>query len=399
MPPTEDRIPSLFAIPMILVFVAIILFIGLVQRHGELSLMAGLVLFVFGGAYGWSKLSSARLKCRMTVDKRRMFPGEDFSVAVWVENAKPLPIWVRVQVSEYEQTDAFAPHAEFTGQCGLLWYQKTGFLWQATALRRGVHSLGLPYVTTADLFGFFPIHHREKPEEIIVYPRLIPLNPLEVPPKSMFGMPGTRSPVQDPVYILGTRDYQAGRPSRFIHWKASARHHRLQEKVFDPSEQEKVVLVLDVDGFVTHEAGKDFEQALEVIASLAVRLEQEGKAFGFATNADSIGGNGPFLPIAGHRQQLPNLLESLARLKMSVRTTGDDLLIGKMPTPSGASAVIFTYDAGQSSQTLARLLSIRSVPSIFVVCRPMGTRDALPVGIQAPAYDLSQIRIDRETRP
>ena len=212
-------------------------------------------------------------------------------------------------------------------------------------------------------------------------------------------MPGTRSPVQDPVYILGTRDYQAGRPSRFIHWKASARHHRLQEKVFDPSEQEKVVLVLDVDGFVTHEARKEFEQALEVTASLAVRLEQEGKAFGFATNADSIGGNGPFLPIAGHRQQLPNLLESLARLKMSVRTTGDDLLIGKMPTPSGASAVIFTYDAGQSSQTLARLLSIRSVPSIFVVCRPMGTRDALPVGIQAPAYDLSQIRIDRETRP
>ena len=115
MPPTEDRIPSLFAIPMILVFVAIILFIGLVQRHGELSLMAGLVLFVFGGAYGWSKLSSARLKCRMTVDKRRMFPGEDFSVAVWVENAKPLPIWVRVQVSEYEQTDAFAPPCRVYG--------------------------------------------------------------------------------------------------------------------------------------------------------------------------------------------------------------------------------------------------------------------------------------------
>ncbi|MBW1691959.1 MAG: DUF58 domain-containing protein, partial [Deltaproteobacteria bacterium] len=49
--------------------------------------------------------------------------------------------------------------------------------------------------------------------------------------------------------MLGTRDYQNWRPARHIHWKASASHNRLQEKVFEPSEQEKVLLAVEVSQF------------------------------------------------------------------------------------------------------------------------------------------------------
>ncbi len=76
--------------------------------------------------------------------------------------------------------------------------------------------------------------------------------------RELFGVPGVKSPVKDPVYILGTRDYQPSGPSRHIHWKASARHLKLQEKVFEPSEQEKVLLALEVGSFQKSLANEAF---------------------------------------------------------------------------------------------------------------------------------------------
>ena len=75
------------------------------------------------------------------------------------------------------------------------------------------------------------------------------LAPFNLPKRDFFGVPGGESPVNDPVYILGTSDYHYGRPSKYIHWKASARYQRLQEKVFDSSEQEKVLFLIDVGEF------------------------------------------------------------------------------------------------------------------------------------------------------
>ena len=134
-------------------------------------------------------------------------------------------------------------------ESSLWWRQKADFRWELKAQRRGVYPIGPPRITVADLLGFFPKEREQAPLQIIVYPRIIPLVPFSVPRRDFFGVPGKKSPVKDPIYILGTRDYQHWQPAKYIHWKASARHSRLQEKVFDPSEQEKVLLVLDVTPF------------------------------------------------------------------------------------------------------------------------------------------------------
>ena len=368
----------MYAIPLVLIFIAVLMFIGLVQRHTELSIMGILLLCVFGGAYGWSRLSRARLRCRLEVDKMRLFPDENLAVNLQVENAKLLPVWVRVQVATDQSAYALAAASHFSGQCGLLWYQSTCFSWQARALKRGVHSLGPTQVTTADLFGFFPAHRQEPPLEIIVYPRLVPLKPPDLPRRSMFGMPGTRSPVQDPVYILGTRDYQAGRPARTIHWKASARHNRLQEKIFDPSEQEKTLLILDIVGFAAHHAEDLFEQAIEAAASLAAGMERNGTAFGFATNADIVGQAGPILPVAGHRRQLPDLLELLARMKMSGGGDPGEIFLEHMSIPWGTSVVLFIHGPDQRTRLLSRYLAMRHIPALFIAgeADPQASDDA-----------------------
>ena len=140
-----------------------------------------------------------------------------------------------------------------------------------------------PRIRTGDLLGFF---EKEKSvldaTHIIVYPRLVSLKPVAIRRRDLFGMPGAKSPVLD---------------SRHIHWKASARHLRLQEKIFEPSEQEKVLLTLDAGSFEKSNQKECFEHTLEVVASLAVRLDGMGYAVRFAANGTLTGGNSPVTPI------------------------------------------------------------------------------------------------------
>ena len=57
-----------------------------------------------------------------------------------------------------------------------------------------------------DIFGFFPREKRTAGDiHVIVYPKLVPLKPLSPPSRNFYGVPGGKSPVQDPIYILGTR--------------------------------------------------------------------------------------------------------------------------------------------------------------------------------------------------
>ena len=44
--------------------------------------------------------------------------------------------------------------------------------------------------------------------DVIVYPRLVPLTPVRLPRRELFGIPGAKSPIEDPVYVYGTRRYQ-----------------------------------------------------------------------------------------------------------------------------------------------------------------------------------------------
>jgi len=226
-----------------------------------------------------------------------------------------------------------------------------------------------------------------------VYPRLVPLKPLSLPRRDLFGVPGAKSPVQDPIYILGTRDYQHWQPARYIHWKASARHNRLQEKVFEPSEQEKVLLVVEVDQFGQHNAEEDFERTLEAVASLALRLDQRGFAVGLVTNGAAVGGGPTILPIARNPQQLPAILEVLARLRMAASGDLADTLHRGLELSWGVSCVHFSYDQDAITLATEGYFSRRKIPVVFVVCRPRSISGEDDQRVPGRMYNLDDIRV------
>ena len=226
-----------------------------------------------------------------------------------------------------------------------------------------------------------------------MYPRLVPLKSFSLPRRDFFGVPGAKSPVQDPIYILGTRDYQHWRPARHIHWKASARHNRLQEKVFEPSEQEKVLLVVEVSHFERENASECFERTLEVVGSLAVQSHQRGYGVGLATNGQVEGGPA-VLPIGRSPQQLSSILEILARLKMRANGNRADTLYRALELPWGVSCVHFSYGQDEATLATAQYFSHRKIPMILVVCSPRGPSEKDGYKVVGKVYSLDGIRIE-----
>jgi uncharacterized protein (DUF58 family) len=197
--------------------------------------------------------------------------------------------------------------------------------------------------------------------------------------------------VQDPVYILGTRDYQNGQPSKYIHWKASARQHRLQEKVFESTQQEKVLLVVNVDPFARREAEEDFEHALEVVASLAVLLSQQGHSVGLVANGKVKGGGPAIVPVARNDQQLPAILELLARLQMKPDRDLKELLRHKLTLTWGISCIYFSHEEDQTVFSAEEYFTQRRTPVVFFVCRPPLPAGRERLGAQRKVYRLDDI--------
>jgi uncharacterized protein (DUF58 family) len=395
----ETRVPSIFIVPLMQFLVGVCLFVALLHGQRDLTVLALLVLGITIGARLWSRLSLSGIRCSLIVDKHKLFPGESLALHVSAENAKFLPVWLQMRLPVEGALAPASGEVSFSSECGLLWYQQARFNWNLVARRRGVYRVGPAHLKVGDLFGFFP---RDKWTEgdihVVVYPRLVPLKPFSLPRRDFFGVPGARSPVQDPIYILGTRDYQHWRPARHIHWKASARHNRLQEKVFEPSEQEKVLLAVEVSQFERDNASESFERTLEVVGSLAVQFHRKGYAFGFVTNGVVEGGPS-ILPMGRSPQELSSILEILARLKMRANGNLEDTLCRALALPWGVSCVYFSCEQDEGTLATAQYFSHRRIPMIFVVCssRAPWEGDGHKLGVKM--YCLDEIRVEEAQNP
>ena len=343
--PESRREPTILNFWLIQMVAVVFFFLALIYHQHELSLLMVLILVVVGISYAWCRMGPLGVRCHSDMDTCRLFPGDTLSLTARVENNKWLPVWMRMRWAFSAALEPVEDDAIPTGQQAMAaWHQRLGFQQDVVARRRGVYDIDAPRVYTSDPLGFFekPAAMGEK-ATLIVYPRLVPLRPLDLCRRDLFGMPGARSPVDDPIYLLGTRDYHTSRPARHIHWKASARLPRLQEKVFEPSQQAKVMLYLDVVSFNASTDENDFEQVLEVLATLAVQLDRQGAAVGLAANGTMKGGGRPMIPVTRHARHLPSLLETLARMECLPAGRGAPAIGSAVVAQPGISVVYCCY--------------------------------------------------------
>jgi uncharacterized protein (DUF58 family) len=340
----QPREPTIFTSPFIRLLVAILLFIALLFRQIDLALLTLLILLLMTSSKIWSRVSIAKVSCSIYADKQRLFPGEKLSLTSIIENAKFLPVWVRLNWPQTRVLGIQDDPSDVRQEAGLMWYQKAELKQNLTAYKRGCYHVGPSHIATGDLFGFFKTTKQHSQRlEIIVYPRIVALKPISVPKRDLFGTPGNQSPVKDPVYIIGTQDYQPERPARHIHWKASARHLKLQEKVFEPSQQGKIMVGLNVASFEQDLAHDAFESTLEVVAALILQLERMDLAVGFLTNGTQKGASIAWIQTRQGSHQLAAILEMLGRLQMKSHTEFKALINQTPGSQRGATWVYFSY--------------------------------------------------------
>jgi len=305
-------------IPLVQGFLLLFFFIALITRDGTAAFFVLVIISALAGAKLWTAQSAHRVHIRLSIDRTRLFPGESATFRITVSNRKILPVLVTITADDTPGLITTGNTSRSWSGCLLSFREKT-FERTLIAEKRGVYHTGHLHISTGDLCGLFHrTRHIDESREIIVYPRLRPLPPAAPARRSLFDRPGVKSLLRDPLYPVGTRDYHQSQPARHIHWKASARHNRLQEKVFDESAGVAVLIACDVgDPSVT---GPAFESALEYAASFAALFHTRGVPVGFITNGRLTGTNATgFMPVTAGRTHLSSVLEILAR------TTGQSL--------------------------------------------------------------------------
>jgi uncharacterized protein (DUF58 family) len=313
-------------------------------------------------------LSVAGVRCRRRVRENRLFPGESTELTLEIFNRKPLPLpWFRIDDEipvELARDLALLP-ANRPGYCllsrwaSVLWYRKVSWKCPIHGEKRGYYRLGPLTVTSGDIFGFYPRWRRfAVADHVTVYPRIFPIEKLEVPSLHPMGEARTRRRIfQDPTRPIGLRDYRPQDSLKHIHWKASARQQELQVKVFEPATTLKVSLFLAGDGYppCAPRSEEEFELAVSTAASIAHHLTDQGTPVGLISNgcqADS--GQAIQIPPGGSRDRLMEILEALAKVSPRVKDSSEAFLqreIGSLP--SGTTLILI---ASQIPELLYRLM-------------------------------------------
>ena len=307
--------------------VAGLVLFSVIRHHLALLLFCTYFLMLALVSYGWSRRSLHGLTFRLTLGQTRAFPGEAIDLVFELTNEKILPLsWLQIEEElPYRLTKGKSPGAGPFSRDRLRWAtsisgrQRLRWKHQVVCRERGEYHLGPTRLRSGDLFGFFPREMLLPPlETVLIYPRIIPVERLALPVMGLSGERETRRSIhEDLSRTVGTREYFHGDPFKRINWKASARYGELRSRQYECTTNPSLLFLLDVETFFgnSSEIEDSFEFAISVIASLALRADQEKFSIGFMANSvPEIQ-----IPVSSGHDHLLLLMETLARIKAETR--------------------------------------------------------------------------------
>lgn len=205
--------------------------------------------------------------------------------------------------------------------------------YQLIAPRRGWFDLTRLEIVTRFPFGFWERSRMvHSPQRLLVYPRLFERWPERPSNLAVDGeYIGKKLGTGDD--LLNFRDFQAGDPTRWIHWKNSAKTGKLTVAVFHHPENQQIIVCLRTkypdrsNPTLLHH----FEEAVSWAATAVVRLIDQGVSVGYADEDARI------TPSLGEGHKIL-ILTHLALIEPRWRTT--DAGIGAPDIPGASEDLI-----------------------------------------------------------
>ena len=360
-----------------------VIFLGMLLGQPTVTAIGTVLLVTLGLSWFWNRHILDRLIFERHAENDRCFAGETLPLTLRLTNKKFLPMpWVRVEDALSSRVRVYDWEAYQTESAGtqvvsfftaLRWQERITWHLRVQCPRRGYHRVGPVSVRSGDPFGFFT-RSRELPGELYltVYPKLVPLEELGLPPRHLLGEQAVRRTViTDPTRIVGTREYRPEDPFRAIHWKASARAGSYQTKIFEPTANLQVAVFLNLDTISRPYEGLDqdhLERAISVAASVAQWATERKYAVGIYANG-LLAQTGQTLRVPPGRRpdQFVRILEGLARLTPFTHVNIAGTLAQETPHfPWGSTVLIVTMTMSDALRVAIARLAGRGLRVVIV---------------------------------
>lgn len=295
-------------------------------------------------SYIYGKWGLSRIQYTRSFSEVAVVEGEEIEMVDEITNKKFLPVpWLRLEskISKYLQfqkqseTDHDIDHGGFHRTLfSLMPYQKIRRRQYLTCMKRGHYHFENVDITTGDVFGFGETFKSVQAEaEIIVYPRIVPLDEIPLPSHSWLGdIVVRRWIIEDPFLTSGVRDYSYGDPLHSINWKATARVDRLQVTKKDFSADHYLMIYVNFnqtgDIWLPIVDEELIEKSLSYAATIAQYSISKGIRTGFGCNSYRGENKNESIRIQpeNSKQQLSHIFETLAKVEVDSKRSIDSFL-------------------------------------------------------------------------
>lgn len=335
----------------------ILVLVGLAAQSVPLIGLGVLVFGTGGMARLWARVSLEDVRYQRVLRERRVFMGETIDLRLRLANEKFIPVpWLEVREYLPAATPVGGVHVTPSGLPGTVLMQRSTALgaheqleWPLTleATERGFFRLGPARLRSGDLFGIFEREETVRgTDSVVVYPRTYPLPELGIISARPFGeRAGGQRIFEDPVRVVGVRDYFPGDPLKRVDWNATARVGRLQSRLYEPSRTQAVVVALNISTMDQSWLGFDpllLERNVVVAASIARWAFEEHAAIGLIANGSFPDADRAIRIGAGSRSdQLVRVLEALAMIApFTISSLASELERPGHALPAGATLIV-----------------------------------------------------------
>jgi uncharacterized protein (DUF58 family) len=335
-------------------------FIGVLWRTPALAAISAIGMTVIVASLVLKRRTLKHVDYKRRLNETRVFIGEKITLQARATNAGRLPLISLLvrdhapkSLVEVEPDGTIDPNTD-THMPAMLnqlvsikprSFASRTFTLQAT--KRGYFPFKPYSINALDLLGLSESEITEEPKDaVLVYPRVFPLESLDLPPQQPLGeMLALKRFIADPSRTMGARDYAPGDSFRMIHWKASAHRGALQTRVSEFTSDPTIMILLNVMTYSEDWFGVEvdrFEWAVSIAASLAKWAHESGATVGLSSNGCTPG-RPQALRVRPRRSpdQLVHVLESLAFISAFTLSRFQDFLVTEQRhVPQGATLLI-----------------------------------------------------------
>lgn len=356
-----------------IVIALILTLLALALDNAFFTAAAALIFTITGLCWLWSRFSFGGLYYNRHFSERRAFTGETVDLRLEVHNRKLLPLtWLNV-VDMFpadlpvQDKDLMTNPTTHQSELRTFWmvgpFQRIHRRFSIQCAQRGFYKYGPAHLHTGDGFGFFSRRAVLPAEErLIVYPRLYTVADLRLPTRNPFGESRAKGRLfEDPLRTVGIREWQPADSLRRVHWKATARNQEMLSRVYEPSEEQQVLLFMNVATMKRHWHGyipELQERTISVTGSLAALAAEERLPVGLIANGALPESDQSLRLLPGRNPgQLVRILELLAAVTPFATANIEDMLLQEaVRAPWGATLVVVTAIAHEG--LLAALLDL-----------------------------------------